>query len=385
MYAEEIENLLKSGAAKRLGIGSRRACYALPGGRLCVKCYRSDAEIAEGKHPERPPFKPIAPSVAQEISRFRFDEKRNTCCQEYAYWKKLKERLAPDDMAFLPSVMEMVRLPSRGWCVVEELVSNADGSPVRKFHEEWMLADVEMRARLIESLDAFAKLIERHAIRIYDPQNILVQKLADGSIRLRVTDFEPASRTLISFDRLSPAIARMKIRRRMARYRRSFGIYEGSKVPSIAALRSLPPVNVLCMKWGDYYTADYVNRLYAGVRRNLMRPFRFVCMTDDSTGFAPGIEAVPFPDDPKVPGKYVPREWPNIFAKLAVFKDGFANLSGPTLFLDVDLIVTGPLDKFFGYKPGEFCIIHNWVERRKSLLRKTPDIGNSSCFRFEAG
>ena len=98
MSAEEIEKLLKSGAAKRLGIGSRRTCYALPGGRLCVKCYRSDAEIAEGKHPGRLPVKPIAPTVAQEISRFRFDEKRNTCCQEYAYWKMLKERLAPDDM-----------------------------------------------------------------------------------------------------------------------------------------------------------------------------------------------------------------------------------------------------------------------------------------------
>ena len=308
MVAEEIDNLLKSGAAKRLGIGSRRACYALPDGRLCVKCYRSDSEIAEGKHPGRLPFKPIAPAVAQEINRFRFDEKRNTCCQEYAYWKKLKERLAPDDMAFLPSVMETVLVPSRGWCVVEELISNADGSRVRKFHEEWMLADGEMRARLIESLDAFAKLVERHAIHIYDPQNILVQKLADGSIRLRVSDFEPASRTLISLDRLSSAITRMKIRRRMARYRRSFGMCEDSKFPSVAELRALPPVNVLCMKWGDYYTADYVNRLYAGVRRNLVRPFRFVCMTDDSTGFAPGIEAVPFPDDPKVPGKYVPRE-----------------------------------------------------------------------------
>ena len=74
MVAEEIDNLLKSGAAKRLGIGSRRACYALPDGRLCVKCYRSDSEIAEGKHPERPPFKPVAASVAQEIAQFRFDE-----------------------------------------------------------------------------------------------------------------------------------------------------------------------------------------------------------------------------------------------------------------------------------------------------------------------
>ena len=358
--AEEIEKLLAAGALERIGMGSRRACYAIPGANLCVKCYRSDEEIAEGRHPGRPPFKPLAPSVAQEISRFRFDEKRNACCQEYAYWKELKGRLAPDDVAFLPSFMEKILVPSRGWCVVEEQVSNADASPVRKFHEEWASAD-----------------------RIYDPQNILVQKLADGSIRLRVTDFEPASRTLMPLDRLSPTIARMKIRRRMARYRRSFGICEGSKTP--AAARALPPVNVLCMKWGSYYTADYVNRLYAGVRRNLVRPFRFVCMTDDSTGFVPGIEAVPFPEDPKVPGKSAPRKWPNIFAKLAVFKDGFANLSGPTLFLDVDLIVTGPLDRFFAYKPGEFCIIHNWVERRKSLFRKIPDIGNSSCFRFEAG
>ena len=215
--AEEIEKLLAAGALERIGMGSRRACYAIPGANLCVKCYRSDEEIAEGRHPGRPPVKPLAPSVAQEISRFRFDEKRNACCQEYAYWKELKGRLAPDDVAFLPSFMEKILVPSRGWCVVEEQVSNADASPVRKFHEEWASADEETRSRMIESLDAFAKLVERHAIRIYDPQNILVQKLADGSIRLRVTDFEPASRTLMPLDRLSPTIARMKIRRRMAR------------------------------------------------------------------------------------------------------------------------------------------------------------------------
>ena len=140
-------------------------------------------------------------------------------------------------------------------------------------------------------------------------------------------------------------------------------------------------VNILCLKWGGYYGAHYVNRLYAGVKRNLLRPFRFVCVTDDATGFADGIEAVPLPDDPNVIG----RKWPNIFVKLCLFKDGFANLEGPTLFLDIDHLVTGSLDKFFEYKPGDFCIIHNWVERRKQLFQKLPDIGNSSCFRFDAG
>jgi hypothetical protein len=108
-------------------------------------------------------------------------------------------------------------------------------------------------------------------------------------------------------------------------------------------------------------------------------------VTDNPACLAADIEAVPFPPDPGVPGTLAPRPWPNIFAKLAFFKDGFADLKGPTLFLDIDILVTGPLDRFFDYRPGEFCIIHNWVERRKAIFRKIPDVGNSSCFRFDAG
>ena len=40
-------------------------------------------------------------------------------------------------------------------------------------------------------------------------------------------------------------------------------------------------VNILTLKWGDRYGADYVNRLYRGVKAHLHRPFRFVCVTDD--------------------------------------------------------------------------------------------------------
>ena len=379
--AERIDELLADGVLKRLGMGSRRACYALPGGRLCVKCYRTDAEIAEGKHPERPPFSPVTERVAHEIRRNRFDESRNSCCQEYRYWNELKGRIPKELMDVFPSTMRMLNLRSRGWCVVEERVVNADASPVVKFHEAWIASDNATRLVLFEKFVALADALIRHAVRMYDIQNTLVQKTSDGTIRLRIADFEPSSRALIAIDHISTAIVRMKLRRRIVRYCKLFMI----RRPPPAKAANATPVNVLCMKWGSYYTADYVNRLYAGVRRNLLRPFRFVCVTDDANGLAPGIEAVPFPPDPKVPGTYVPRPWPNIFAKLALFKDGFADLKGPTLFLDIDILVTGPLDRFFDYRPGEFCIIHNWVERRKSLFRKVPPIGNSSCFRFEAG
>lgn len=139
--------------------------------------------------------------------------------------------------------------------------------------------------------------------------------------------------------------------------------------------------NVVCIKYGRYYAPFYVNRLFAAVSRNLSRPFRFVCVTNDPEGVRSEVECVPFTEDPGVPG----RKWPNIFSKLTLFKDGFANLKGPTLYLDLDVLITGPLDKFFDFHPGEYCIIHNWVEFYKRIFRKAPPIGNSSCFRFEAG
>ena len=140
------------------------------------------------------------------------------------------------------------------------------------------------------------------------------------------------------------------------------------------------PVNILCLKWGTRYGPHYVNALYKGVSRHLHRPFRFVCVTEDPAGLVPGVETAPIPPNPGMRGK-----WPNVFLKLLVTADGFAGLQGPTLFCDLDIAITGDIDCFFDYMPGKSCIIHNWIERRKQLFRKAPDIGNSSLFRFEAG
>jgi hypothetical protein len=141
------------------------------------------------------------------------------------------------------------------------------------------------------------------------------------------------------------------------------------------------PVNILCMKWGTRYPAHYVNILFRSIGRNLSRPFRFVCLTDDPSELLDGIETAPFPENPGL----VRAAWPNVFMKLMMTRDGFLGLEGPTLFLDLDLVVLDSIDGFFDYRPGKNCIIHNWWERRKQLLRKRPEIGNSSIFRFEAG
>src|SRR5260370_38776805 len=52
---------------------------------------------------------------------------------------------------------------------------------------------------------------------------------------------------------------------------------------------------VICMKWGKKYGPDYVNRLYAMVRRHLKGDFRLVCLTDDGVGIRDEVECLPIP------------------------------------------------------------------------------------------
>ena len=41
-------------------------------------------------------------------------------------------------------------------------------------------------------------------------------------------------------------------------------------------------MNIICMKWGNKFPVEYVNRLYAMVSRNMIGDFRFVCFTENT-------------------------------------------------------------------------------------------------------
>jgi len=131
-------------------------------------------------------------------------------------------------------------------------------------------------------------------------------------------------------------------------------------------------VNIICMKWGNKFPANYVNRLYGMVERNLSLPFRFVCFTEDGNDIRDEVEIQPLPEL-DLPAKAPERGW----RKLTVFKKDFGGLSGKTLFLDLDVVIVDSLDKFFTY-PGDFLIAHDKKNPKKIE-------GNSSVFRFEIG
>ena len=139
-------------------------------------------------------------------------------------------------------------------------------------------------------------------------------------------------------------------------------------------------VNILTLKWGTKYGPEYVNRLYSGVRRHLARDFRFCCFTDDPSGVRAEVEAHPIPPF-DVPAAWRRTPW----LKLVLFRDGLAGLTGPSLFLDLDILITGRLDDLFTFAPRRPCIIHDWERMTQRLFRRHGEPGNSSVFRFESG
>ena len=137
-------------------------------------------------------------------------------------------------------------------------------------------------------------------------------------------------------------------------------------------LIGMSSVNIICMKWGDKFPPEYVNRLYAMVSRNLTRPFRFVCFTEKGEGIRTEVEIQPLPEL-ELPPHSPERGW----RKLTVLKKDFGGLSGKALFLDLDVVIVGNIDCFFDLG-GEFLIAHDKKKPQKIE-------GNSSVFRFEIG
>ena len=126
------------------------------------------------------------------------------------------------------------------------------------------------------------------------------------------------------------------------------------------------------MKWGTKYGPEYVNKLYAMVKRHLSLDFQMVCLTDNAQGIRQEVLCLPIPAL-DLPAGIPERGW----TKLVTFSENLYGLKGTALFLDVDVVIVGKLDEFFQH-PGEFLIIHDY----KRPWRVT---GNSSVYRFELG
>lgn len=132
---------------------------------------------------------------------------------------------------------------------------------------------------------------------------------------------------------------------------------------------------LICINWGTLYGPRYINRLYGMVARNITPPFRFVCFCDNREGIREEVECEPLPEldfDLPVTKKGI---WP----KSRLWNESLADLEGPVLFIDLDVVITGNLDSFFEYGDTDDVILapnpSNPLER----------LGQTSVFRFPVG
>jgi len=129
--------------------------------------------------------------------------------------------------------------------------------------------------------------------------------------------------------------------------------------------------NVVCLKWGTLYGAEYVNKLYGMVQRNVSDPVRFVCFTEDASGIRPEVEVAPLPVFPEPEWKYA--RYCSAWRKLALFDSTALGLSGKTLFLDLDVVILRSLEPFFSAS-NTFAMLENWYQ---------PGKGQASVMMFQ--
>lgn len=99
---------------------------------------------------------------------------------------------------------------------------------------------------------------------------------------------------------------------------------------------------MVCVKWGTKYSAEYVNKLYLSVMRNIEQSdclcVELVCLTDDTSGIlsAPNLRCVDLGAEP---------EWTGWWHKARLFAPDIApHLRGKCVFMDLDTVIVGPLD-----------------------------------------
>lgn len=126
-------------------------------------------------------------------------------------------------------------------------------------------------------------------------------------------------------------------------------------------------VKIICLKWGNKYPAEYVNRLYRMINNHLTIPFEFYCVTDNSDGLYPEVNILDLEIEEGLKG------W---WYKLQLFKKDFYGLTGQAMFLDLDVVIINNIDALFETHKNDFMIIRDL---------KPGLVYNSSVFKLELG
>lgn len=111
-------------------------------------------------------------------------------------------------------------------------------------------------------------------------------------------------------------------------------------------------VHIVCLKWGSKYGPEYVNRLYAGIKRHTTKKFKFYCMTEDGRGIHPDVQIVPLAHADRLDS------WWN---KISLFGNDLPIPIGQKIFyIDLDTLIVGNIDDLLGHEQTEIVVLKDF-------------------------
>lgn len=124
-------------------------------------------------------------------------------------------------------------------------------------------------------------------------------------------------------------------------------------------------MNIVCLKWGNKYNSDYINKLYAGIKRNTTLSFKFYCFTDNKSNINENIicHDLPYANNKSMKG------W---WQKLYLFSPDMP-IKGKIFYIDLDTVIAGNIDDILSVEG--FIVLRDFYA---SMARgvSTTDIGS---------
>jgi hypothetical protein len=108
-------------------------------------------------------------------------------------------------------------------------------------------------------------------------------------------------------------------------------------------------ITILCVRFGNKYGREYVERLRNMISRHLTVPYEFACLTDDQHPIE-GVRTI------YQPNAQYPKGW---WHKVHMF-DSNLPIKGRILFFDLDVVIHNNIDKLATFNPTGFVGIHDF-------------------------
>jgi hypothetical protein len=136
-------------------------------------------------------------------------------------------------------------------------------------------------------------------------------------------------------------------------------------------------INVICIKWGNVYNAEDVNKLHHMIKKNTNLKVDFYCFTENATDLDKDIIVKPLPVLNTI------EEYQNKYAykkEAGLCDDNLGGLNGQRVFFfDLDVLIVSNLDDLYLYpKENNFYIINDWNS-------KGNNIGQATCYSWVVG